>query len=384
MPGANPLPFAPPAQGPLARYRVLSPTASIRVSPLCLGAMGLGDAWSDYMGPCSPETTEEILDYFYSQGGNFIDTSSNYQFEDSERRLGAWMKKRGNRDQMVIATKYTANFLAVEPDMTPKANIMINYTGNGTKSLNLSVKASLEKLQTKYIDILYVHFWDFSTSIPELMQSLNRLISAGQVLHLGISDTPAWVVSKANEYARNHNLRPFSVYQGRWSAAARDFEREILPMCRAEGMAVAPWGALGAGKFKSAAQRGEKGEGEGRVTRAEERDVRVSEVLERIASKKGTVVTGVAQAYVCAKAAYVFPVVGCRTLEHLKGNIEALKVKLSGEEIKEIEAAVPFELGFPGDFFWGKEVPEVDGDVWLLAMGGTIDHVPGVKPLGRE
>jgi aryl-alcohol dehydrogenase-like predicted oxidoreductase len=214
------------------------------------------------------------------------------------------------------------------------------------------------------------------------MQSLNHLVSSGKVLYLGASDTPAWVVSKANEYARNHNLRPFSIYQGRWSAAARDFEREILPMCRAEGMAVAPWGALGSGKFRSAAQR-EKQKEEGRATSASETDIKISEVLERIANRKDTLVTSVAQAYVSAKAPYVFPIVGCRTLEHLRGNIEAIKVRLSREEIKEIEAAVPFELGFPGNFFWGEEVPEVDGDVWLLAMGGTVDHVPGVKPLGR-
>ncbi|KAK0634096.1 NADP-dependent oxidoreductase domain-containing protein [Immersiella caudata] len=383
MPGANALPMAPPPQSPLARYRILSPTASVRVSPLCLGAMSLGDAWSDSLGPCSPETTEEILDYFYSQGGNFIDTANNYQFEESERRIGAWMKKRGNRDQMVIATKYTTSFLAVEPDMPAKANILINYGGNGSKSLHLSVKASLEKLQTDYIDILYVHWYDFSTSIPELMHALNTLILSRRVLYLGASDTPAWIVSKANEYARAHNLVPFSIYQGRWSASARDFEREIIPMCRAEGMALAPWGALGSGNFRSAEQRA-RGKEEGRKGESSERDVKVSEVLERVAERKGSTVTGIAQAYVCAKAGYVFPIVGCRTLEHLKGNIEALKVKLSREDIREIEGAVPFQLGFPGDMLWGKEVPEVMGDVWLLGMGGTTDYVPDGKPLGRE
>jgi aryl-alcohol dehydrogenase-like predicted oxidoreductase len=83
-----------------------------------------------------------------------------------------------------------------------------------------------------------------------LMQSLNSLVVSGQVLYLGISDAPAWVVSQANEYARQNHLRPFSVYQGRWSAASRDFERDIIPMCQANGMALAPWGALGGGYFK--------------------------------------------------------------------------------------------------------------------------------------
>lgn len=104
--------------------------------------------------------------------------------------------------------------------------------------MHVSVKASLEKLQTDYIDLLYVHWWDFSASIPELMQSLNNLVVQGKVLYLGVSDTPAWVVSKANQYARDHGLRQFCVYQGRWSAASRDFEREIIPMCREEGVSI--------------------------------------------------------------------------------------------------------------------------------------------------
>ena len=103
--------------------------------------------------------------------------------------------------------------------------IIVNSAGNGTKSLHISLEASLKKLQTNYIDLLYVHWWDFTCSIPELMQSLNTMVLQGKVLYLGVSDTPAWVVSKANEYARQNGMRQFSVYQGRWSAEHRDFER---------------------------------------------------------------------------------------------------------------------------------------------------------------
>lgn len=142
--------MAPPAKSPLARYRLLSPTASVRVSPLCLGAMNFGDAWKDYMGACDKETTEKILDFFYDQGGNFIDTANNYQAEESEAWIGEWMKKRGVRDQMVIATKYTTNFRTGHGD----SEIMANSTGNGTKSLHTSVTASLRKLQTDYIDLV--------------------------------------------------------------------------------------------------------------------------------------------------------------------------------------------------------------------------------------
>ncbi|KAH8681531.1 norsolorinic acid reductase [Xylariales sp. PMI_506] len=367
------LPMAPPPKGPLGRYRLLSPSASVRVSPLCLGGMNFGNAWKDYMGACDKATTEKILDYFYEQGGNFIDTSNNYQFEESEQWIGDWMQSRGVRDQMVIATKYTTNFRAGHND-----ELLPNFNGNGTKSLHTSVNASLRKLKTDYIDLLYVHWWDYSTSIPELMQSLNALVASGKVLYLGISDTPAWVVSKANEYARSHGLRQFSVYQGQWSAANRDFEREIIPMTREEGMGLAPWGALGGGKFKTEEQRNTKG---GRAVEYTEKDIKISQALEAVAQRKGTVITSVAQAYVMHKTPYVFPIIGGRTVEHLKQNIEALTLSLSDEDIEEIENAVPFELGFPHNFLWGPKVPENPGQVWLLNMGGTYDYVPVPKPV---
>ncbi|KAI1081654.1 aldo/keto reductase [Whalleya microplaca] len=371
------LPIAPPVKSPLARYRILSPTASVRVSPLCLGAMNFGDAWKDVMGACDQKTAESILDFFYEQGGNFIDTANNYQAEESEAWLGEWMKKRGVRDQMVIATKYTTNFRSNHAD-----EIMINFQGNGTKSLHTSVNASLRKLQTDYIDLLYLHWWDMSTSIPELMQSLNQLVLAGKVLYLGISDTPAWVVSKANEYARNHGLRQFSVYQGQWSAASRDFEREIIPMVKAEGMGLAPWGALGGGKFKTEEQR--RNLESGRSADVTENEIKVSRALEAVARRKNTIITSVAQAYVTHKAPYVFPIVGGRTKEHLKGNIEALTLSLDDDDIKEIEAAIPFDAGFPTTFLYGDQEPEHPSKVWLLKFGGTTDYVPEPKPISPK
>ncbi|PNP38584.1 hypothetical protein TGAMA5MH_09665 [Trichoderma gamsii] len=284
------------------------------------------------------------------------------------------MKKRENRDELVIATKYTTNYENA-PD---SKKIKANYTGNGSKSLHVSVEASLKKLQTDYIDILYVHWWDFSTSTSELMQSLNNLVVSGKVLYLGISDSPAWVVSKANEYARNHGLRQFSVYQGRWSAASRDFERDIIPMVKSEGMALAPWGALGAGRFKTEEQR--KAEG-GRNVVATTEEITVSKVLEIVANRKNSIITSVALAYVMHKAPYVFPIVGGRKVEQLRENIAALSLKLTEEDIAEIEAAVPFALGFPYDLLWGKEVPDTVQDVNILDNAGPFEYVPEQKPI---
>lgn len=223
-----------------------------------------------------------------------------------------------------------------------------------------------------------MHWWDYATSIPELMQSLNALVASGKVLYLGVSDTPAWVVSKANQYARDHGLRQFCVYQGRWSAADRDFEREIIPMARDEGMALAPWGSLGGGMFKTEEQRKEQ---VGRAVQPSEKHVKISKALEAVAKRKGTIITSVALAYVMHKTPYVFPIVGGRTVEHLKENIEALTLSLSPGDIEEIEDAVPFDVGFPNNFAYGPKMDKHPNDVWLLGMAGTFDYVPLPKPI---
>ncbi|OMP86770.1 Norsolorinic acid reductase [Diplodia seriata] len=374
-------PTPPAPKSALGYHRVLSPTAGVRVSPLCLGAMNFGDAWKSFMGECTKETAFEMLDYFFENGGNFIDTANNYQGEESEEWLGEWMKARNNRDQIVLATKFTTCY----PSGKGGETIRINFQGNHAKSLKASVAASLKKLQTDYIDVLYLHWWDFSTSIPEVMQSLHHLVQSGKVTYLGISDAPAWIVSKANQYARDHALTQFSVYQGRWSAADRDFEREILPMARDEGMALAPWGALGGGAFKSAEDFAQS---DGRKLRPQsDKAQKVTVALERVAKAKGTLITSVALAYVMHKAPYVFPIVGGRKLSHIKGNVDALSLELSKDEIREIEDAVPFDVGFPAsmlfEFFgqqqWHSEMTTFD--IPLVKAAGYLDDVQHVQPI---
>jgi aryl-alcohol dehydrogenase-like predicted oxidoreductase len=369
---------APPPPTPLGKYRLLSPTAAVRVSPLCLGAMSLGDAW-EFLGTQSKENSFKILDAFYDAGGNFIDTANNYQNEQSETWLGEWMVKRQNRSQMVIATKFTTGYRSD----WKKEPIHVNFAGNSAKSLHESVAASLKKLQTDYIDLLYVHWWDYTCSIPELMQSLDHLVKAGKVLYLGASDTPAWVVAKANQYARDHGLRQFSVYQGLYSAAKRDAEREILPMVRDEGMAFAPWGALGGGKFKTKEQvaamekANDKGRAFGGPMKGPSKvDESVTAVLDKIGKSKNVSLTQIALAYAIAKQPYVFPIVGIRKLEHLQDNIDALKVRLSKEEIKEIEEAYDFEPGFPHDF-----IGYHPSQNWLLQVAGHYDWIEMQKSL---
>jgi len=367
----------PEPKSALGWHRIFSPHAALRVSPLCLGAMNFSDAWESFMGKCDKETSFGMLDFFYEQGGNFIDTANNYGNEESEMWLGEWMESRGVRDQMVIATKFTTGFKMYTLN-GDKPEITSNSQGNHTKSLKVSLEASLKKLRTDYVDILYVHWWDFTTSIPELMQSLNTMIQQGKILYLGVSDTPAWVVSKANEYARQNAMRGFSVYQGKWNAADRDFERDIIPMCRDEGMALCPWSALGGGNFKSEEDRKLKEQNQhgGRnFGAASEKYIQVSAALEKVAKKHSTLITSVALAYVMQKVPNVFPIVGGRKIDHLKGNIEALKLKLSEEDIKEIEGAHPFDVGFPMNFVFMGQNDTVDlksDDITLLAANTNL------------
>lgn len=347
---------APEPPTELGRLRVLSSTAGIKVSPLQLGAMSIGDSWQEVMGSMSKEQSFKLLDAYFEAGGNFIDTANNYQNEQSETWIGEWMAARGNRDRVVIATKFTNDYRSWELGKGNTPNSM----GNSRRSLHMSIRDSLKKLQTEWADILYVHFWDYTTGIKELMDSLHMLVEQGKVLYLGASDMPAYVVSAANQYAISSNKTPFSIYQGRWNIMIRDFEREILPMSRFWGMALAPWDVLGGGKFqtkKHIEERKAQGEGFRTLVRATEQggqseaEEKMSDALEKVAKEHGTEsVAMIALAYILSKTSNVFPIIGGRKVEYLQDNIKALRIKLSEDEINYLESVQPFDVGFPVNF----------------------------------
>lgn len=202
-------PTAPEPPTELGRLRILASTAGVRVSPLQLGAMSLGSAWEQSLGSCTKEAAFKLYDAFFEAGGNFIDTANMYQNEESEKWLGEWMAERKNRDQLVIATKYTFDYRNYT--LGGPCGKTANHQGNHRRSMYMSVRDSLAKLQTDYIDILYVHAWDFTTSIKELMDSMQYLVSERKVLYLGVSDTPAWIVSAANGMCQ-HSLSSLPLF----------------------------------------------------------------------------------------------------------------------------------------------------------------------------
>lgn len=217
-------------------------------------------------------------------------------------------------DHPSMATKYTTGYRYHNREKEP---LQSNYVGNSLKSMRVSVDASLKKLKTDYIDLLYVHWWDFTTSVEEVMHGLNSLVLSGKVLYLGVSDTPAWVVVKANDYARTHGLRPFSVYQGKWNAAYRDMEREIIPMCEDQGMAIAPWGPLGQGKFKTKEARGQDHDGSARASELSESDIKISDALEDVAKKHNATLHGVVSPFL-SSSSYRYPVTNATSGSRLR------------------------------------------------------------------
>ncbi|KAF4624117.1 hypothetical protein G7Y89_g14056 [Cudoniella acicularis] len=367
----------------LGYHRILSPSAAIKVSPISLGAMNFGRKWEAFMGECTKETAFAIMDFYHASGGNFIDTANLYMEGESERWVGEWMALRNVRDEMVIATKYTfsTRMLASEPKGSTR--ILSNFGGNGKKSLRLSLEASLESLQTGYVDIFYVHAWEGTTSIPELMRALDDVVRSGKVLYLGVSNWPAWVVVKANEYARQHGLTSFVVYEGRLNPAERDIERDILPMCKAEGMGITVWSALGGGKFKINKEAGGRSMHSAFGQASNEDFQKFAAVMEEIGQSKGSDSMGVALRYVMLKAPYIFPIVGGRKVEHLKRNIEALSIDLSEEEIEKIESTVPFDFSYPHSLLSGSSTKGISplNPPSTITYCGHFDGVEEPKPI---
>ncbi|KAJ3848523.1 aryl-alcohol dehydrogenase [Lentinula lateritia] len=338
----------------LARYRQLSSRSSVHVSPLCLGGMSIGDQWSEMFGSMDKQSSFKLLDTYYDAGGNWIDTANIYQEGSSEEFIGEWMEQRDIRSQMIIATKYTN--IPGRTRGVPLAKQKVNFVGNNLKSMRVSLDISLKRLRTDYVDIFYVHAWDMHTSVEEIMDGLHNLVAAGKILYLGISNAPAWLVVKANDYARSTGKTPFVVYQAPYSILKRDIEREILPMCQHEGIALTLYFVLAAGHIRTTAEEeqrrtsGEQGR-QGFFFGSWERtpdEVKVCDGLEKLAAEIGVKnISALAIAYVLHKAPYMFPIIGGRKVDHLQSNLEALEISLSKEQMDYLDNLKVFDKGYP-------------------------------------
>jgi len=218
------------------RYKLLG-HSGVRVSEVCLGAMTFGDAFGDPRSiGVSKEESRKVFDRFAEAGGNFIDTAINYFGGQSETLLGDFLK--ADRDHFVVATKYSGNDVNATD---------LNIAGDSRKNMRLSVERSLKRLQTDYIDLYYLHVWDYTTPIEEVLRTADDLVRQGKILYFAISDTPEWIVAEACARAELMGwTRPVAV-QVPYSLAWRDVERATLPMAKYWDMAVCTWGMLDGG-----------------------------------------------------------------------------------------------------------------------------------------
>lgn len=350
------------------KYKILG-KSGLRVSELCLGTMTFGKDWAEFLRGASKEESKEIFDLFVQAGGNFIDTANNYQNGSSERYVGEFISNE--REKFVLATKYTLTTNLNDP----------NASGNHRKNLFQSVNASLKRLNTEYIDLLWVHAWDYMTPIEELMRSLDDVIRSGKVLYVGISDAPAWVVARANTTAELQGWSPFIGIQIMYNLVERTPERELLPMSRELDIGVTAWSPLGggvlSGKYNEQIAEQDKDQ-EKRfdpknplsAVFVNQRNLSIAKEVQAIAKEIGKTPSQVALSWLRHRKdrGVIITILGARTLAQMKDNLGSLEVQLSPEQLQRLDETSKIELGFPHDFLSSDMVK-------LLLYGNTYSKI---------
>lgn len=323
------------------RYTLLG-NSGLRVSELALGTMTFGPDWG--WGADEP-TSRKMFERFAEAGGNFVDTADKYTAGSSERIVGDLV--RADRDYFVLATKYSLATRENDP----------NTGGNHRKNLVQSLDASLRRLGTDYVDLLWVHAWDFLTGVDEVMRALDDQVRLGKVLYVGISDTPAWIVSRAQTVAELRGWTPFAGLQVEYSLVQRDVERELLPMARALGLGITAWSPLGGGLLTGKFNAGSAGvDTGGRLGAVDEDRLRIPRAVAAVAAELGVPSSHVALAWLRAQRDVV-PIVGARTVDQLDENLGALDLALPEDALRRLDEVSAIRLGWPHDFL--EAVPGV-------------------------
>lgn len=330
----------------LDSYRLLG-RSGLRVSPLGLGTMTFGPEFG--WGADSDEA-QRIFEIYVDRGGNFIDTANQYTNGTAEELIGRFAADK--RERLVIATKYTLPTRANDP----------NSGGNHRKSMVRSIELSLKRLMTEYIDLLYLHAWDATTSVEEILRAMDDLVRAGKVLYLGISDTVAWQISRMQAISDLRGWTPLVALQLEYNLIERTAERDLIPMAREMGLGVIPWsplrGGILAGKYTPADLRSTGGSAESICARRDvlvaggmlsARGLAITEAVKEIAMQIGRSAAQVALAWTLLTPGVISPIIGARRGKQLLENLGALDVELNETQRARLEAASAIELGFPHD-----------------------------------
>ena len=350
-------------------YRLLG-ASGLRVSEICLGTMGFGQEWT---WGASREESRKVFDAYAAAGGNFIDTANRYTDGTSERFVGEFVGSE--RERFVVATKYTLSTRSDDP----------NAGGNHRKNLVQSLEASLRRLKMEYVDLLYLHAWDFLTPVEEVMRGLDDLVRQGKVLYAGISDTPAWVVSRANTIAELRGWTRFVGLQIEYSLLQRTVERELLPMAAGLDLGVVAWAPLAGGALTGKYLDHGGGPRPGRLgpesIRLNERNTRITREVVAVAREIGCSPSQVAIRWLMQQRQCVIPIVGATREIQIRDCLAAGSILLDDAHMKRLAEVSVVELGFPHDFLSSDPIRGI-------VFGGTRDRIishrkheiPGGRP----
>lgn len=337
-------------------YKLLG-NSGLRVSELCLGTMTFGDEWG---WGASRKESRRIFEAFTQAGGNFIDTADIYTNGTSEKLVGELVA--GDRERFVLATKYTNSMPGSDP----------NAAGNHRKNMLQSLEASLKRLNVDYVDLFWLHAWDATTPVDEIMRAFDDMVRAGKTLYIGVSDTPAWIVARANTLAELRAWSRFIALQVEYSLVERTSERELLPMARAMGLGITAWSPLGSGLLTGKYNRSTGSQAERRLDKVafkeiDESNYAIAREVDRVAGEIGKHPAQVALNWI-RQQEQVIPILGARTLDQINQNLACLDFSLDAAQMERLNKISQVVLGFPHDFL-NSEVPR------SLMYGGMRDQI---------
>lgn len=334
-------------------YKLLG-KSGLRVSELALGTMTFGEEWG---WGSNKEENKKVFDLYAETGGNFIDTANRYTEGTSEKFVGEFIAS--DRDHFVIATKYTLHTRKDDP----------NFSGNHRKNMVRSLDESLKRLKTDYIDLYWVHAWDYTTPEEEVLRALDDMVRAGKILYIGISDTPAWIVARMNTIAELRGWTQFVALQIKYSLLERTVERELLPMARKLDLAVTPWAVIGGGILSGKYNKNKDEQGRAQTFRSlKENDLKIAEAVIKISEEVGCSPSQVAINWVRQQPGVIIPIIGAKTEAQLKDNLDCLKFSLNDEQIAKLNEVSKIDLGFPHTFLSSDNIRN-------LTFGGTYDKI---------
>jgi aryl-alcohol dehydrogenase-like predicted oxidoreductase len=318
------------------RYKLLG-KSGLRVSEISLGTMTFGKEWG---WGASKEQSKKIYDTYRKAGGNFVDTANRYTEGTSEKYLGDFIASE--REQIVLATKYTLYNKTGDP----------NLAGNHRKNMVQSVEASLKRLKTDYIDLLYLHAWDFYTPIEEVMRGFDDLVTSGKILYAAVSDTPAWIVSRANTIAELRGWTQFIALQIEYSLLERTPERDLLPMAKDMDIAITAWAPLAGGaltgKYLSGNPKSKRLSAESE--RLNKRSEKITKEVIKVANEIKCSPAQVAIKWTMTRNQVVIPIIGATKVSQLKDNLGAIDIEFSENQLQRLDKVSEIATGFPHDF----------------------------------